>query len=290
MEEYIVIESCPLCSSIDCRTSFRRGKFTGKECTSCGLIYITPRLKETSTIYTDDKTSSPSEYYRYAQQADLKVFRKRVKLIEKYAGKYDGKDSILDIGCSTGNFLESARLEGWQNFHGIEPNEKAAIECRKKGFEVTNSFLDESILWAVNKRFSAVYLGDVIEHVTDPVTTINLASKLLQPGGVLVIVTPNISSVITKLLQIKPLEHILYFNKKSLEYLLRKCNLDIQLISLTTREHSLKALRYSTTFRDRPVLPGLLKLLIFLRAEKIFNLFGKMFFKDELLAIAIKKT
>jgi len=290
LEEYIVIDSCPLCSNFEFRTSFRRGKFTGKECVSCGLVYITPRLKEIESIYTDDKTSSPSEYYRYAQQTDLKVFKKRVKLIEKFAGKSTVKDSILDIGCSTGNFLEAARLEGWQNFHGIEPNEKAAIECRKKGFEVTNAFLDEGIFGAVNKRFSAGYLGDVIEHVPDPVRAINLASDLLQPGGVLLVVTPNISSVIAKLLQIKPLEHILYFNKKSLEYLLRKCNLDIQLIGTTTREHSLKALRYSTTFRNRPVLPGLLKLLIFLRAEKLFNMLGKMFFKDELLAIAIKKT
>jgi 2-polyprenyl-3-methyl-5-hydroxy-6-metoxy-1,4-benzoquinol methylase len=285
LEEYIVIESCPLCSSIDCRISFRKGKFTGKECTSCGLIYITPRLKEINSIYTDDKTSSPSEYYRYAQQTDLKVFKRRVKSLEKYTEK----DSIIDIGCSTGNFLEAARSEGWQKFHGIEPNEKAAIECRKKGFEVTNAFLDESILGADNRRFSAAYLGDVIEHVPDPVRFINLASDFLEPGGVLLIVTPNIGSVIAKLLQIKPLEHILYFNKKSLEYLLRKCNLDIQLISTTTREHSLKALVYSTTFSSKPVLIRILKLMNFFKAEALVNLFGKLFFKDELIAVAKKK-
>lgn len=290
MEEYIVIDSCPICSGVERRTSFKRGKFTGKECTSCGLIYITPRLKDVKEIYIDDKTSSPSEYYRYAQQTDLKVFKERVKLIEKYAGKLPGKDSIIDIGCSTGNFLEAARIEGWRNLYGIEPNEKAASECRKKGFEVTSSFLDESIPDAVNKRFSAAYLGDVIEHVPDPVKTIELASELLVPGGVLMIVTPNFRSIIARSLQVKPLEHILYFNKSSLEFLLKKCNLEVQFTGTTTREHSFKALTYSTTFRNRPLLLAVLKLLIFLRAERIFNFMGKMFFKDELLAIAIKKT
>jgi 2-polyprenyl-3-methyl-5-hydroxy-6-metoxy-1,4-benzoquinol methylase len=286
LEKFIAVNSCPVCSTNIFDISFKKGNFLGKKCTLCGLVYLSPRLAQIDSVYTDDKTSSTSEYYKHARSSDLRTFKKRLKLF----GKYSEKESLIDIGCSTGNFLEAARSMGWRKLYGIEPNENSAAKCRENGFEVTTSFLEENSTEQIRNKFHAAHIGDVIEHVPDPVETICIALKLLKPGGTLMIVTPNFKSRIAKFLQIKPLEHILYFDKKSLEYLLKKCNLDILFMGRTTREHSLKALRYSTTFNRKPFLISVISLLNALKAEFVINLIGRVFLKDELVAIAKKRV
>jgi SAM-dependent methyltransferase len=41
------------------------------------------------------------------------------------------------------------------------------------------------------KTFDAVYLGDVIEHLTDPLETLRDIHSILRIGGVLIVRTPN---------------------------------------------------------------------------------------------------
>ena len=213
------VKSCPVCNGIEYDIAFKKENFTGKLCSNCGLVFISPVLEDSHGLYTDDKSSSPSKYYRLSYHSDYKTFIRRIKLIEKYTVK----GSILDIGCSTGNFMEAAMKNGWENVCGVEPNPVSANECKKKNLKVIEGFADKELVKKIQDAFDAIYIGDVIEHVENPVEILNIVNRILGGEGIIMIVTPNFDSFIVRKLQIKPYEHLLYFNETSLRNLLKIC-------------------------------------------------------------------
>ena len=60
--------------------------------------------------------------------------------------------------------------------------------------------------------FDVVSMGDVIEHVPDPLATLRTVARILKPGGHVLISTPNVDSAAARFLQVKPEEHIYYFS------------------------------------------------------------------------------
>jgi SAM-dependent methyltransferase len=73
--------------------------------------------------------------------------------------------------------------------------------------------------------YDAITLMGLIEHVTDPVALIKQCDRLLKPGGVLMIQTPNTGSFLCSALgkywpPYAPVEHLNLFSAKSLKLLL----------------------------------------------------------------------
>ena len=102
---------------------------------------------------------------------------------------------VLDTACFEGKFLDRMRNETpWQAF-GIEPNELAVAVAREKGHEVWQAHAERATeVLPADRRFDVVYLGQMIEHVEDPVVVLQRLRTLLAPGGVLVVSTPNLDS------------------------------------------------------------------------------------------------
>ncbi len=285
MHELIEVNSCPLCRNTAYKIAFKQDIYTGKQCLNCRLVYISPVFSGLEEIYTDDVSSSPSTYYKLSEESDLITFDKRLDLIEQYVNK----GRLMDIGCSVGNFLTAAGKRGW-NTAGIEPNPHSAEACRRKNLAVENGFLSEELALKYSRHFDAIYLGDVIEHTENPVHVISLASRMLKPGGILMIVTPDFNSFIARRFQIKPREHILYFNESSLKYAANLAGkksglMKTELIKKTTRHRSLKAMEYSTTFSNKPAWKKFLRLLSALYFNIPVNIFLQLFVRDEILII-----
>jgi len=278
----INIERCPICGSTEYDVVFRKDNFAGQKCGECKVIYLNPRIGDLDEVYTDDTTSSTSKYYRYAVESDRRVFQKRLKMIEEFAGK----DSFLDIGCSVGTFLEVAKESGWKNVWGVEPNPEAARIGAEKGLTIINDFF-RADLFKYGQRFDAIYFGDVIEHLPDPVKTLEEIGAVLKEEGVVMIVTPNFESIIARMLQIKPYEHILYFTKESITNLLKRSGFRIRKICTTTRERSIEAMAYSTTFTSGKGRK-LVKAAAVLHLGGLINVFLELFVRDEILVIAEK--
>lgn len=90
----------------------------------------------------------------------------------------------------------------------------------------------------INKKYDAVLLFDVIEHVPNPINFIQQMGFLLKKGGKLIIETPDSNNFwTTKIFKEKwdyllPDEHLNLLSKKSLNYLLeRKGFYDIKYIN-----------------------------------------------------------
>ena len=85
------------------------------------------------------------------------------------------RGSLLDVGWFSGMFLRNARKRGFE-ITGIEPNEDAFMQVRNLlGCDLVHGSL-ASGHFSLN-HFSVVTFLDVIEHVEDPVSTLEAALK-----------------------------------------------------------------------------------------------------------------
>jgi len=100
---------------------------------------------------------------------------------------------LLDVGCGNGFYLAVMRAYGWEVM-GQEVDPAAAEAARRAyGVEVTVEPLGE--LARRRPEFDVVTASHVLEHVPDPPRFLAAATGCLRPGGLLVVVTPNASSL-----------------------------------------------------------------------------------------------
>ena len=135
--------------------------------------------------HTDSKRNILEYVYHFVRQITLK---RKVKLINKNVNS--GKE-LLDIGCGTGDFLYSALKNGWR-VSGIEPNEKARVIANAKTNDVVSN--SDKLFKFENNRFDVITLWHVLEHLPNLEKHIDTISKLLKPGGILIIAVPNFKS------------------------------------------------------------------------------------------------
>jgi 2-polyprenyl-3-methyl-5-hydroxy-6-metoxy-1,4-benzoquinol methylase len=96
---------------------------------------------------------------------------------------------LLEIGCGNGRFLREAYEAGWQAT-GIDFDEHAVSAARSIS-GVKASVGDLHSMNFGNAVFDAVVMNNVIEHVPNPAEVVAECSRVLRPGGRLVMITPN---------------------------------------------------------------------------------------------------
>lgn len=141
------------------------------------------------------------------------------------------KGNLLDIGAGPGLFLSEAATLGWQ-VTGIEPS-VWAVEHAQKQLNITDMRRgDADLLPAVpDQSFNCVTAFDVLEHLVFPEDFLWQVSRILKPGGVLVMTTPRFDSLLALLMGKKwycifP-AHIQYFTRRSLYGTLKRCGFDV---------------------------------------------------------------
>ena len=143
--------------------------------------------------------------------------------------------SLLDIGCGSGAFLARMRSLGW-SVTGVEPDPAAAdLARRTRGLEVAKELSE-----LPGRRFDAITMHHVIEHLSDPRTVVADLTERLTPGGRLVVVTPNIRSLGRRLFQSHwvhwdPPRHLWIFSTRALATLMRATGLKIERQFTTAR-------------------------------------------------------
>lgn len=277
---------CPICKFNNTAPWEKKDAFQFLRCGSCGLIFIDPfsyRGDPKSQYICDD--TSPTHYYCASAEIDKKNFSRTLDAIEVYLKK----GSILDVGASVGTFLDLARRRGWL-CAGIEPNTTAVQICSHKGIQVEEGFFNEDYAKKIlqkNRQFDVIHMGDVIEHVFDPIAFLKIAYGLLRSGGYIAVVTPNINHFLTRRYQIKPKEHLVYFNARSLTKALRSAGFSDIKITPQTRLRSFANIEKGTT-KIGLIEKIVIRLAVFSLFEKMFTALLAIIGRDELLAIAKK--
>lgn len=187
-------------------------------CLACGHMQLDrfPTEAELGEAYGE----AASEDYVEEEAGQRETARIALERIERHVAP----GAILDLGCWVGFLLAVARERGWQTL-GVEPSEFASTYARERlGLEVIRDDLFEADLGG--RRFDAVVMGDVIEHLPRPADALDRMAEMLNPGGVAYLALPDAGSRLARRMgarwwSVIP-THVQYFTRPSLFTLLRR--------------------------------------------------------------------
>ena len=138
--------------------------------------------------------------------------------------------SVLDIGCSRGDWLAMIRAEGYQ-VSGIEADSRAADHARKHyDLDVSETDVDE---WQPpDAGYDGICFFHLLEHLREPASFLKTCHQALKPDGKILLRVPNIASLQAELLgrRWKGLEiprHIILFHPQALLDLLDENGFDV---------------------------------------------------------------
>ena len=140
---------------------------------------------------------------------------------------------LLDVGCSAGTFMARLRASGWIGpIRGLEPDAEAARRAeRLVGVPVRVGGVET--LREERPGLAAVVLRHVIEHVPQPLETLQDVHSLLAPGGVLYLGTPDARTLSARVFGrywdgYDPPRHLFAFSAEGLRMLLERAGFAIE--------------------------------------------------------------
>lgn len=234
------VATCPTCGTPDAPIHHHdivhrhypiAGRYETRRCPNCTLEWVSPALSEAqiASFYPDDYyahqgTTRPSRWSRLVARLGIDVRSKEPAFARP--------GRMLDIGCGNGAAMRRYAAQGWKtvgvNFSGrAEDYEQRVLIGR---------FLDMDF---GDERFDYVRLNHTLEHLGEPVATLQKIFSILKPGGTLFIAVPNGNSWAYRLFGTfwwnygVPC-HLFVYNRKSLQVLLERNGFDLK----TVREAS----------------------------------------------------
>ncbi len=222
---------CPICGSTDLvelyksNANLKKIVFTYEFSIEAKKTFRVVKCKQCTHVFCNPIPENIYKYYvdvvdkKYlTQEEDRKVTAR--KLIQKIK-KYKKKGNLLDIGCATGDFLEIAKLFGY-NAEGLELSKWSADIARKKGLKIHNSTIYDFAKKNPNK-YDVITLWGVIEHFENPKLEMENINKLLKPKGIVIVWTGDVESITSRIMKRNWWywlgQHIQYFTRASLKLL-----------------------------------------------------------------------
>ena len=205
---------CPACDApVD--QGFERtdyAPFSILRCPSCGYRFVGDPVSEErlAAYYADSYGVERQERYKAMQAQNAIDNARRIVPLFKSAGLPD-ISSVLDIGAGFGYLVAELRARGYRA-EGIEPSrDGAAYAGERLQVPVRAGFSTDLV--QEGRRFQAVTLCDVIEHMRRPRELLKDCFRLLEPGGLLAVKTDHFESAVAQLMglnfyRLTPVEHI----------------------------------------------------------------------------------
>lgn len=96
---------------------------------------------------------------------------------------------ILEMGCSGGPLIQGLQTDGFTNITGIDISPDAIELCKKRGL-LDVHVMDAQKLSFADGQFDVITASDVLEHLSNPSEALREWSRILKPGGVLILFVP----------------------------------------------------------------------------------------------------
>jgi SAM-dependent methyltransferase len=225
---------CPICGSVRCKERLTHNGYNLHTCQACRHVFTfpLPTAKELKDFYNalhDSKTDYT--YTRYYGTEYSPAFMSVLNFARRNLSR---NSTILDIGCANGVLMKLLTENGYPRVVGCDFSEKVL-------FNKAADQLDIRIGEVFEQRFSegqfdlitGIY---VLEHLLNPSQYIDYFRRLLRPQGYLFLEVPYIYGLGARLrghtwTNLKPPEHLNYFSKRSLTYLLSKSHFSVSELS-----------------------------------------------------------
>jgi 2-polyprenyl-3-methyl-5-hydroxy-6-metoxy-1,4-benzoquinol methylase len=212
------IQNCLLCknSNLEILKNYQKDYLV--QCPECSFVFSNqaPSQEELDKVY-----SNYSRNHGHLTLISQEKIQKRAQTLMNLKPL----QTVLDIGCGDGHFLSSFQKLGVKTF-GTEFDEFSASTAKKNGAIILDGGLMPEIPNDL-QGFDAIIFTEVIEHINNPETVLNHFYKILSPGGLIFMTTPNFASIERYALgpewgMICYPEHISYYTPRTLNQAFKK--------------------------------------------------------------------
>ena len=175
------------------RKEIAEGRFRILVCPSCGGGNTEPRVapEELGAYYASEEYGPHvsggvmGPLFGFAMSTRLRTARLFRQLRRRPPGK------LLDVGCGRGDLGAALIRRGW-DVAGLDASPRACEEAAARGVEAQLGTLEEARL--PESHYDAIVFHHALEHVVDPVASLETARRALRPGGLLMVGVPNFAS------------------------------------------------------------------------------------------------
>jgi SAM-dependent methyltransferase len=181
--------ACPLCGGSDhapvCAKRRGAASYSCVRCASCGFYFVNPEpdAAELDAAYDAEYSERHAGVWHGAEDGLNRRIIARLRRL--------GVTALVDLGAGQGRFVRSA-LDAGLRASGVEPsrlNCDAALQ--RYGVSLANASVDRYLREAAAPSPCFTMLN-VFEHLPDPVGVLRRLGARLSPGGVLLLVVPNV--------------------------------------------------------------------------------------------------
>lgn len=210
---------CPLCHCPPATVLGEKNGYIIVACGHCGLRHVRdmPDRETLAAFYAQYHGNAKN--VRNATRKRRRWQRKLWPLKFLASGR-----SFLDVGCNTGFAVEAARRLGFEAT-GYDLSDEA-IEYARRAYPA-NTFQQGTAQTAAETggRYDVVLCAEMIEHLTELDSFADALARLVRPGGILYLTTPDTGHWRTpkNLLawkEVCPPHHLVYFNRDQIRRLL----------------------------------------------------------------------
>jgi 2-polyprenyl-3-methyl-5-hydroxy-6-metoxy-1,4-benzoquinol methylase len=210
-----LVESALNVETFSARRIPDRNFFRWVKCNECGLLRSDPVIE-----LNLDKLYEESSF-DYSTESDV-LSKTYMRLLKKVKNRFN-YSSVLEIGGGNGFFLDAVLRTGIKNVCGIEPSieaiDSSSDQVKPK---MIKGMLSRNIV--KNLKFDVVTIFHVLDHLPDPLDSLQICREALNPRGTVLIAVHNCESVSARILNSKSpifdVEHTYLYSKSSLKALL----------------------------------------------------------------------
>lgn len=193
-------------------------------CNVCGLVRSDPVVSPVVLAQLYSQST-----FAYSEEVDnlKRCYGKYLNGLEQYDVK---KESLLEIGCGNGFFLEEALQQGYIGVRGVEPSSDAVERASPQiGPLIVCNIMQPGLF--KSEQFDVICMFQVLDHIPDPRKLLDECFRLLRPGGLILCINHNIEALSARILgehsPIIDVEHTYLFGPQTISRLFSIIGFDV---------------------------------------------------------------
>ena len=241
------MKCCPICKSLSSSAYASRyddryaypGNFSLMKCEQCSHIFLQNDFtsEQLTDLYSNYYPRSQFNLDSYQAHQEKEGFMAWLDGLKSSAFRWVPKNvRVLDIGCGFGESLGYHAARGC-DVYGVEADENIRRVADKFGYNVHVGLFDSNMYEP--EFFDCITMDQVMEHVTDPVATLEGISRILKSDGKVILTLPNAHGWGAKVFGKKWINwhapyHLQFFSKSSMQRMAKKAGLEVESVKTIT--------------------------------------------------------